>query len=471
MSRRTKITDGRGCKASLVIFWSILSWVATLSAQHGWKAVPPCPNAAQLAPRTARICAEVLPSSGRIHARTAQGGTCYCECEGFQEMTLGEIDSLRMARSREYARNWEQFGRSIKDMEVHALGWDGTAPEDDVPCDDPIVVGSTSIYRCGDPICSADEELETVVKLIAGSGLTFGELMEIWFEFHSDGADCGGTSGPLCCDATPSITGVDLGDDDLEDRSWPVINVPSSFLRHPDVEEHLIAFLLLHEIGHGVKFREGEETNCEPEADAWAAEVGFNMVYGDTYGEAITAVIDQLQGYYEAIYNDDVVELPFSDGPPRCLNEYPKLSCRKDLIAGVSSADLVTYLEDEDCWEGEVTPGSTALRSDRTMRCGDDCGFRSSIVGPYVVVDYFCYRHPELCIKSIRMKEPILWPPSVAGPGVPPGPEPPPVPTFEPGTWDRATTRKMDRLVEKLRKVIERSEEVLPRTAPAGHGP
>lgn len=473
MCGRTKIPDGRGCKASLAVLGCIVVWSGTLSAQPKPEVVPPCPNAARLAPRTARICAEVLPLSGRIHARTAQGGTCYCECEGFQDMTLGEIDSLRMKRGQVYARNWEQFGASIKGVEVHGLGSGISGSDTDPPCTDPFVIGSTSIYICGDPLCTADEELETVVKLIAGSGLTYGDLMQIWFEFHSDGAGCGGASAPLCCDLTPSITGVDLGDDDLEDRSWPVINVPSAFLRHPEVDEHLIAFLLLHEIGHGVKFREGEDTQCEPEADVWAAEVGFNMVYGDTYGEAITAVLEQLQAFYEAVYDPDVVELPFSDGPPRCLNEYPKLACRKGLIDGASSAEMTTYLGDEKCWEGEVDLGAGDLRDDRIMRCGEDCGDRK-LVGPFVVIHHFCSIHPELCIEEPWYKEPRLWPHPVPHPGFPPESKTgyshgPPVPGPDPGTWDRATTRRMDRLAKKLHRVIERSEEIVPSAARADH--
>ena len=354
-------------------------WVALLCSTYGYRAMaqaPPCPDQAALKQTTERICSDALPVDGRVRYRMAQGGTCTCECTGLKSLTLAEVDSLRQVRAATYRANIRSFVQNMQGVIVHS----GALPARS---------GSLSTFECdpgyeewapylcfrGETTCFKDGRITDALEKIISSDL----LADVDPEgFHVDYV----TEHADCEDPWPGIT---------SNMSFPTITVPSALVRNPAIGPEFALFILLHEIGHAVYSPGPSTPACESIADAWAISIGCNAIYGDDFGSGVTAILEQMEAYYDAIYASGSVGLPLlASGLDRtsadihCFNEYPKLACRLDLLRRAAGADpsddrsemgtfVDAVIEDpkNGCWEGETDAYS--LRSDRTILCGDDC--------------------------------------------------------------------------------------------------
>lgn len=334
------------------------------------QAAGPCPDGPGLRARVERVCQEVLPFDARVYFRTAQGSTCYCTCEALVDKNVKEVRLAREQRAHRYARNIQAFFQRVGDTAVHA-GPRSPISTDDGRCPDRDLVDLGGIVRCGTFGCPSDERLDGVLEKIARSGYTRpASILSAFVEFFPNATECEiafpWIQGSYCAAGAPTGT-------------CPHIKVPSSFLRHPAVGEELIMFMLLHEIGHAVAGAETGFEDCEANADAWAIEAGFNAVYGEGMGEAVTKLLEQLDKYYRAVYPSASVELATVSGGDHCIGSYPKLACRLGLIGAVADVgtdmDLTvlatftrTYLTANDCWrpDGVVVPDPA-----RDVHCGD----------------------------------------------------------------------------------------------------
>lgn len=451
------------------------------------KDVLPCSNADKLKARSARICDEVLPASLRVYYATPEGNSCYCECEGLKDLTMAAFDSLRRQRSARYAKSLMEFNEKYKGIDVHSAAPSGGASDDCAACDVEEELPN-NIILCGELPCSEDEPLKERLMDVSASGLTYGDVAEFRFVLCTAPTDCEKQFA--------SITGVDYDDD--PDIEFPVIKVPSSFMRHVAVRDELLMFFLLHEMGHGVGDCGGDGTNCEPDADAWAIEIGFNAVYGADYATACSSAVAQLETYYTACYDPIVRDLPHATDAGGSVNNYPKLSCRTGLMLAMASADLETheidayvdsYMTLNDCWDGAatVTPPSASWKTDcgacdPKSKGGDliktavnDCTAYDMRLVRFVVFpefqagvelygstkkiverhnEIYCARYPEKC-KRIK----FVLPDTVGTPG--------PIPPMDPTDLDRllrSTEKQVERMSRKMEATERRSLRLLQRS-------
>ncbi len=334
----------------------------------------PCPRANALAAHTQWLCDELVPADGRVWYRGTDGAPCYCSC------LQADVAAMRQARIIANGSRLDMFlarsnARPTGEHRVHAL-----SAEPPRPCD------SVKYYRGdgGAYQCPADRLFEDMIcDQVAPLGVLDGIRSHLAVRYvrtidNSWGGGCGGR-----------FSWLNSGHD------WVNIMVPSTAVRHPAMARELLAFLVLHELGHVLWDSSG--TQNEAHADAWAVEVGMRAMFpaGSDYLRAVDRVQEQLQAYFEAVYPPDALAAPHRTGQLDDMNDYPALACRKALIGllphgtpvappptggtGTTTAreaveaGIATYLDGNGCWNGAVPPpghiGDT--------HCGTDCPPRS----------------------------------------------------------------------------------------------
>ena len=442
----------------MVLAMFLASYASMALAQEGEK----CHDADLMTARTTRICNEVIPSDGLVWFRTEQGGACYCECEELLQLPLTELIERRKARGEIYRSRIRAFNDSIQGMEIRAGGGAPQQSHGSEPAAPTCETRSDIIEILGDPICERDRDAIARLEEIDASDLGEGSELVTYFTYYL------GTSSKI-------------SSDDCDDRftvihsglCFPTIDLPSTLIRHPTVGDELLNFMLLHEMGHSLARLDDGSFGCEPNADVWAIEIGFNAIYGSAIGGAVAKLVAQLEDYHLAILGASNMDKPV--GSRSCLNSYPGLPCRTGLIelaAGIgelTNDGIDAYINEatRSCWTGALT-GSIPYIGE--VYCDDVCGeeleladvvawkerelFIEWLKDHRVLVrsahaeylgweELYCFRNPEKCLKYATVLE-----------GLPRDPQ---APSLDKDF--RKTIVTMDRSLRDLKKVHKKLEQ------------
>ncbi|MFZ1689249.1 MAG: hypothetical protein WAU70_17630 [Flavobacteriales bacterium] len=112
------------------------------------------------------------------------------------------------------------------------------------------------------------------------------------------------------------------------------IQIPNAFVQTPEVGPELFAFMLAHEIGHGLADPDPCTCDylqvCEGTADYWGATYGLQAVFDDAFPQVSRAAEAQLEAYYYALeYGmDDCGDRWCCDCTLTESCAHPPLSCR-----------------------------------------------------------------------------------------------------------------------------------------------
>jgi hypothetical protein len=130
----------------------------------------------------------------------------------------------------------------------------------------------------------------------------------------------------------------DEPDPDLDEDEKLDITIPKRFIRHNKVGGELVAFMLAHEIGHGLgaasSCTDTYEQICEGYADHWAAAWGLSMVYPEEEYIRISKEAEkQIADYIDARGGDQVeCGNRFCDCPVYHGCGHPPAACRAQTI-------------------------------------------------------------------------------------------------------------------------------------------
>lgn len=302
-------------------------------------------------------CAAILPRDARVWFEHT-GQPCWCECAAMTELLPRAMDSLHAARRlqvvRTYAarialiRNAMQHHRSkIKDDTlVTTSGHTGSiaprSPDPNValrPAGVPVLPSHQPTSQ--GPVASTYGRCQRDEGIVPFDGECI-DLRTIIHDFEAvfpifNGEitnDPGDYPYTLNCPEQP----WEEPDPDLDDEEKMEIIIPWKFIRHSKVGGELFAFMLAHEIGHGL----GEvssctgtyEQICEGQADHWAAAWGLSMVYPHAeYIRISKAAEEQVVEYIDALGGDyPVCGNPFCDCDlfPGC--GHPPAACRAQIL-------------------------------------------------------------------------------------------------------------------------------------------
>jgi len=191
------------------------------------------------------------------------------------------------------------------------------------------------------------------------------------------------------------------------------LTFPRRFLDDVNTRDELLLFMLLHEIGHGVR-----ATDNSLLADDWAARVGLAM-YHQSYwtpefaSAYLDRVIAQLTSYMRSQESGDA----FGRASPQNINgeEYPQLSCRTHAIRGgyLAPMDASCNTYPAACFDNRLQANEDSLV--RTTYQARPCEqerrppLGEEIVKPEWLLDLneMCERHPWICD---RRKSPGIEP-------------------------------------------------------------
>lgn len=112
------------------------------------------------------------------------------------------------------------------------------------------------------------------------------------------------------------------------DVRWHLITIPRELLWHPSMTYELLAFMLLHEVGHAVDdHAPAMEDASEAMADHWAAHVAIPHIFGVAQAEQLRIrIAGQFREYCASVYTPETYQDP--SATTGLLNSYPRLSCR-----------------------------------------------------------------------------------------------------------------------------------------------
>ncbi|MEO8067189.1 MAG: hypothetical protein ABI599_05815 [Flavobacteriales bacterium] len=275
------------------------------------------------------LCAENLPRGARIWFMDEDSLPCWCRCTALDALPQSVRDSLLAARRVSDALGYGSRADSLKPPKAPPSPVFSAGP-DSVPEGLP----STAATPCG----------RTRGYLPFGDGcISISALERRFFDvfpvFRLEvDARAHGSYWPevYTCDAAYAWR---EGDPALTSDKVMLIKIPAGFYLNSEVKGELLAFILAHEIGHGLAegftcYAGDDRTVCEGEADWWAAEVGLRSVFPDAEFVPIAlAARRQLGKYYDWLYGYDATcGWHFCD----CDNAacgYPPKDCRQRALS------------------------------------------------------------------------------------------------------------------------------------------
>ncbi len=335
----------------------------------------PCPDRNALKGHTEWLCAELVPSDGRVWYRGSDGTPCYCPC--MEAQVSGDPRVRREAANR--SRLDSVFlSNKLKDPSPFApfvqrpLLFPADTAEPRICHQVAFSPGGTDAYPCDD-----DSDLEALLcERIAPLSLLDGVRDRLALRYIRTSV---AQMGRTCAGRFPASVVA---------QSYVNVLLPSTFIRHNTVTEELLVFLFFHELGHALWGSSG--TLDETLADAWAIEVGMRAFYthGTDYLVALEKVQVAMRSYFEAVYGPDVVELAHlsgvSEAMPDHISDYPRLECRTELIGtlpsgtyaategqapGAVQARIHNLLTTAQCW----VPYTNAPVATGQTYCGSTC--------------------------------------------------------------------------------------------------
>ncbi|QQR87302.1 MAG: hypothetical protein IPJ76_03515 [Flavobacteriales bacterium] len=274
------------------------------------------------------LCAQNVPLNGLLWFQGEGVGPCYCACEALVKLhpsTRDTLHALMLAkenalfrdRARTMAPTRPIKRKRIFDMPDTAIG---------------MYQQLSAMPACnrGRGMLPFQDGCISVDKLIR-------KFQRAWPVF---------TVSMLNEDddwpwSTP--TGVDRTD---AGPGSPVVSIsmPRTFMQQPEVKGELFAFMLAHEISHGMasgySCHEGSTALiCEGQCDWWAANRIMREVFDDeTYVSVIAAAAEQMIDYYDDLYGATA-----ECGDPICDCDnpscgYPPRTCRGKTMRGALRA-------------------------------------------------------------------------------------------------------------------------------------
>lgn len=355
----------------------VLGLLVALAQPYRAVAQQPCSDKVEQSATARRLCREVLPGHGKVLMKDGAGGFCACRCTELDQMTYKQVRDLKAARDSSARINLRRYAKTRKPMYFGG----GTNPYLVVLGEDTLPIGAHS------DICAYDRMLVNAIRDIEERNVVDLD----GFELGLLAAMEDGQFYPVIEPGVPG-GGVEGG-----------LTVPRRFVMDPAVRWELMLFMLLHELGHGVKYVESGKYVSEYEADMWAANVGLPAFFddGDAQEEdeleqalaVRLAAADQLYNYFISVHTE--AALPLSsvrnvqaiDYP---MNAYPALQCRLDSIRwGVmleeEPGDLSLGYPD-GCWQEPQLKFPEMNELPVVKECDPDPAVRNP-----------CEHHPEAC--------------------------------------------------------------------------
>lgn len=324
------------------------------------------------------LCRTNVPRSGRIWFENGEDGPeCWCACSALETLGPLSLDSLVAGRKERdkaiVAARLPEFrlptrSPSFTKKKAGASAPDTTSvagipklvlsrkprlvrlvrPSDtllrDLPSPPPPPVGSAHASTAEDgPVCE-----RYPYDLPMGSRtVSFCELVSLFEEAYPVFRIQYTESGWFPTTVAPEDLRSDFGSDGSVDYAHQlVIEVPEEFIAADAVGAELVAFMLAHEIGHGLADPDPCTAEyfqvCEGGADHWGAAYCLRTVFDHRFVEVSRAAQRQLREYYFDL------GLGMSDCGDRWCGDctetescaHPPLECRLKIIKQARRADL-----------------------------------------------------------------------------------------------------------------------------------
>jgi len=291
------------------------------------------------------------------------GQPCYCECEELSALDLQKFGLLRNNRRLELAAKAQHHldriapSPDVKDaflFNVEAMG--------------PVAARSVSIQdgqlidledRTKVNTCSDLTLLASVLSAIGNTGLTSNFAVVV---FNEDDQDW----------AVPHLIRLQS-----TERDTFFISIPDLMLTDQHVGFELLAFMILHELGHCYT-----DSGSECDADHWAADVGMRALYpGPGIINALSEAMEQFLRYQRSIRRSPSYIPGATGNTCEAEAQYPSYVCRSRAIRHIL----------------ECMPVSAGNCSGYSSSC-----FENSTPKPPIVVDATLCGRSEVCGYALK---------------------------------------------------------------------
>ncbi|MBK8227083.1 MAG: hypothetical protein IPK70_07890 [Flavobacteriales bacterium] len=212
--------------------------------------------------------------------------------------------------------------------------------------------------------------------------------------------------------------------DQTRSEDWLLIEIPRPLLWHPGMSYELLAFMLLHEIGHGLEASATVRSFCsEALADHWAAHVALPALYGAEAAAGMRIrIARQFESYLRSVYTEA------SHARSTCSREavkgYPAMDCRIQGILDPLFMDRNAMTENDypdSCWSspecepvvndsavwpsGACTNGLNCIAYESHLLCNDPrLELTVESAAASFIEDLFslCATRPDICSQKQR---------------------------------------------------------------------
>lgn len=264
--------------------------------------------------RVRSTCMSALPWTSIIWMPDSSGNPCYCKCDELASLSLAQFGILRDDRHRDHVEKARTHTKNIpatadlKDAHLFNVEVLGPVNSRSASVTNGQLIEMQDVTT--EDLCGDMELLRSVLQAISATGLT------------SDFSVLIGNSVDLDL-AVPHVTAIRS-----DERDTFLIEVPELMLSSETVGSELLAFMILHELGHCYL-----NTGSECEADHWAANVGMRALYpGPGLINALEEAVAQFLRYQRSIRNSpEYIPGPYGD---ECGADaqYPDFGCRESAI-------------------------------------------------------------------------------------------------------------------------------------------
>ncbi|MBK7945240.1 MAG: hypothetical protein IPJ85_08020 [Flavobacteriales bacterium] len=159
---------------------------------------------------------------------------------------------------------------------------------------------------------------------------------------------------------------------ELLQENWLFVSVPRELLWHSEMSYELLAFMILHELGHGMDTRAtAGSLASEALADHWAAHVALPAMFGVQAAASMRMRIARdFEAYLRTIYTSGTFNR--ASGPRSYVDAYPAMSCRIEGIRYPFYLDrdsLIVNGYPSECWHSTTGPINNASSSWQSGSC------------------------------------------------------------------------------------------------------
>lgn len=261
------------------------------------------------------VCLENLPIDALLWFKNSDGNACYCACERLAKLHPSQRDTLH-ARLLSYenllfrkrAGNMAMTRPPLRKVV-------GPVTPDTVNrmLQRTLAASSCNRKRHSLPFQDGCIKLDRMLE----------RFQEAWPVFSFAFID----------DTTYWPRSTPTGADGAGDVPVVHISIPENFVREREVKGELFAFMIAHEISHGLArgftCSDGSTLVCEGQCDWWAANRIMREVFHDaSYVAVMTSAAEQMAAYHDELYGDSAEcgEALCDCSNPSC--GYPPKSCR-----------------------------------------------------------------------------------------------------------------------------------------------